>query len=162
MEDRQIIEKSTSAWLSPIVLVNKPDGSKRMCLDYRHVNKHLATDIYPLPRLEELVDQAAGHNFYATLDMREAYFQIILYENSRDLTAFSDGVTFYRFRRLPFGLSCSPAIFTRHMATLLSPLLKEGWIKNYLDDLIIWVPDLASLTQRRRKKFTSLKENGKR
>ncbi len=49
MEDRQI-EKSTSAWLSPIVLVNKPDGSKRMCLDYRHVNKHLATNIYPLPR----------------------------------------------------------------------------------------------------------------
>ncbi len=78
MENRQIIEKSTSAWLSPIVLVNKPDGSKRMCVDYRHVNKHLATDISPLPRLEELVDQAAGHNFYATLDMREAYFQIIL------------------------------------------------------------------------------------
>ncbi len=70
MGDRQIIEKSTSAWLSPIVLVNKPDGSKRTCLDYRHVNKHLATDIYPLPRLEELVDQTAGHNFYATLDMR--------------------------------------------------------------------------------------------
>ncbi len=66
-----------------------------MCLDYRHVNKPLATDIYPLPRLEKLVDQAAGHNFYATLDMREAYFQIILDENSRDLTAFSDGVTLY-------------------------------------------------------------------
>ena len=45
IEDRQIIEKYTSAWLSPIVLVNKPDGSNRMCLDYRHVNKHLATDI---------------------------------------------------------------------------------------------------------------------
>ncbi len=148
--------KKKSAWLSPIVLVNKPDGNKRkkMCLDYRHVNKHLATDIYPIRRLEELVDQAAGHNFYATLDMREAYFQIILDENSRDLTAFSDGVTLYRFRRLPFGLSCSPAIFTRHMATLLSPLLKEGWIKNYLDDLIIWAPDLSSLTQRLRKNFT--------
>ncbi len=70
-----------------------------MCLDYRHVNKHLATDIYPLPRLEELVDQAPGHNFYATLDMREAFFQVILDENSRDLTAFSDGVTIYRFRQ---------------------------------------------------------------
>ncbi len=56
MEDRDIIERSTSAWLSPIVLVNKPDGSKRMCLDYRHVNKHLAADIYHLPRLEELVE----------------------------------------------------------------------------------------------------------
>ncbi len=124
------------------------------------MNKHLATDIYPLPRLEELVDQAAGHNFYATLDMHEAYFQIILDENSRDLTAFSDGVTLYRFRRLPFGLGCSPAIFTRHMAARLSPLLKKGWIKNYLDDLIIWAPDLSSLTQRLRKTFTLLKENG--
>ncbi|XP_045133135.1 uncharacterized protein LOC123517195 [Portunus trituberculatus] len=93
------------------VLVNKPDGSKRMCLDYRHVNKHLATDIYPLPRLEELVEQAAGHKYYVTLDMWEAYFQILLDEESRDLTTFSDGVTLYRFRRLPFGLNCSPAIF---------------------------------------------------
>ncbi len=85
--------------------------------------------------------------------MREAYFQIILDENSRDLTAFSDGVTLYRFRRLPFGLSCSPAIFTRHMATLRSPLLKEGWIKNYLDDLIIWAPDLPSLNPKTKKNF---------
>ncbi len=53
MEERDIIEPSTAAWLSPIVLVNKPDSSKRMCLDYRGVNKHLAVDIYPLPRLEE-------------------------------------------------------------------------------------------------------------
>ncbi len=128
MEDRQITEKSTSTWVSTIVLVNKPDGSKRICLDYRHVNKHLTTDIYPLPRLVELVDQAAGHNFFATLDMREVYFQIILDENSRNLTVFSDGVTLYIFRRLPFGLSCFPAIFTRHMAALLSPLLREGWI----------------------------------
>ncbi len=111
-----------------------------MCLNYRHVNKHLSTDIYPLPRLGELVEQAAGragHQYYATLDMREAYYQILLYESSRDLTAFSDGVTLYWFRRLPFGLSCCPAIFSRHMANLLSPLLKEGWLKNYLDDLIL-------------------------
>ncbi len=92
-----------------------------MCLDYRHVNKHFATDIHPLPGLEELVGQAAVHHFYATLDMREAYFQILLHEDRRDLTAFGDGVTLCRFRRLPFGLSCSPAIFTRHMTALLSP-----------------------------------------
>ncbi len=95
MEQRDIIERSTAAWLSPIVLVNKPDGSKRMCLDYRHVNKHLATDVYPLPRLEELVDQAAGHPYYVTLDMQEAYFQIMLDEESRYLTTFSDGVTLH-------------------------------------------------------------------
>ncbi len=113
MEQRDIIERSTAACLSPIVLVNKPDGSKSMCLDNRHVNKHLATDVYPLPRLEELVEQAAGHPYYVALDIREAYFQIMLYEESRDLTIFSDGVTLYRFRRLPFGFNCSPAIFSR-------------------------------------------------
>ncbi len=131
-----------------------------MCLDYRHVNKHLATDFYPLPILEELVDQAAGHNFDGTLDIREAYFQIILDENSRDLTAFSDGVTLYRFRRLPFGPSCSPNhLYTSHDCSSIT-ILKEGWIKNYLDDLIIWAPDLSSLTQRLRKTVTLLKQNG--
>ncbi len=75
MEDRDIIERSTAAWLSPIVLVNKPDGSKRMCLDYRHVNKQLSGDIYPLPRLGEFVEQAARHQYYITLDMCEAFFK---------------------------------------------------------------------------------------
>ncbi len=107
-----------------------------------------------------MVEQAAGQQFYATLDMREEYFQILLDENSRDLTTFSDGVTLYRFRRLPFGLSCSPAIFSRHMANLLSPLLKEGWIKNYLVDLILWTPDFSTLMARLGKVFTLLKENG--
>ncbi len=68
MEDRDIIERFTAAWLSPIVLVNEPDGSKRICLDCRHVNKHLATDVYPLPRLEEVVEQTAGHPYFVTLD----------------------------------------------------------------------------------------------
>ncbi len=125
MEERDIIEPSTAAWLSPIVLVNKPKGSKRMCLDYRQVNKHLATDIYPLPRLEELVDQDAGHLYCVTLDMREAYFQLMLDEDSRDLTTFSDWVTLYRFKRLPFELNCSPVIFSRRMASLLTPLLRK-------------------------------------
>ncbi len=124
MEERDIIEQSTAAWLSPIVLVNKLDGSKRMCLDYRQVNQHLATDIYPLPRLEELVDQAACRQYYVTLDMREAYFQLMLDEDSRNLTTFSDGITLYRFKGLPFGLHCSSAIFLRRMASLLTPLLR--------------------------------------
>ncbi len=63
MEKREMIERSTAAWLSPNVLVSKPDGSKRMCLDYRHVNKHLAADVHPLPRLDELIEQTAGHQY---------------------------------------------------------------------------------------------------
>ncbi len=131
-----------------------------MCLDYRQVNKHLATDIYPLPRLEELVDQAAGHQYCVTLEMREAYFQLILDEESRDLTTFSDGGTLYRFKRLHFGLNCFPAIFSRRMASLLTPLLRKGWVKNYLDDLIIFVPTFQELLKRLRKLFALLTSNG--
>ncbi len=154
MEEQDIIEQSTAAWLSPIVLVNKPVGSQRMSLDCRQINKHLATDIYPLPRLEELVNQVAGHQYYITLDMREAYFQLMLDEDSPDLTAFSDGVTLYRFKRLHFGLNCSPAIFSRRMASLLTPLLRKSWVKNYLDDLIIFAPTFQELLVRLKELFS--------
>ena len=160
MERKGVIEKSTSAWLSPIVLVSKPDGSKRVCLDYRHVNKHLSTDIYPLPRLDELVEQAAGNQYYVTLDLKEAYFQILLHEDSRDLTAFSDGVSLYRFKRLPFGLSCAPAVFSRQIASVLAPLIRQGWVKNYLDDIIMWADDFPTLLERLDKLFICLVENG--
>ncbi|MEL7520139.1 MAG: reverse transcriptase family protein, partial [Cyanobacteria bacterium J06553_1] len=160
MHEKDIIEPSTSAWLSPIVLVSKPDGSKRMCLDYRLVNTHLAEDIHPLPRLEELVEVAAGNKFYATLDMREAYFQIKLGEDSRDLTTFSDGASLYRFKRLPFGLQCSPAIFSRKMEEIIAPLMKEGWVRNYLDDIILWASSFDELLLRLKCVMQALKDKG--
>ncbi len=104
-------------------------GASDSCVDYMRVNKHLACDIYPLPRLKELVEMAAGNKHYATLDLKDAYYQIMLEEKSRDITTFSDGVSLYRFKRLPFGLSCSPAIFSRQIAQVLAPLIKQGWVK---------------------------------
>ncbi len=91
---------------------------------------HLTTDIYPLPRLDELMEQASGNQYYTTLDLREAYFQVMLHEESRDLTAFSDGVSLYRFRRHLFGLSCSPSVFSRQTAAILTLLMREGRIRN--------------------------------
>ena len=160
LEERGIIESSTAAWLSPIVLVNKPGGEKRLCLDYRKVNKQLAMDIHPLPKLDELVESVSGNDFYATLDMKDAYYQVALDQASRDLTTFSDGISLYRFRRLPFGLSCSPAIFARQMNQALAPLLKDNWVKNYLDDLIVSAANYETLLERLNKLFTHLKSVG--
>ncbi len=91
-----------------------------MCLDYRKVNKQLTTDIHPLPNLEELVEHVAGNQYYATLDLKDAYYQMLLDEASRDLTTFSEGI-----KRLPFGLSCSASIFVRQLQGALAPLLRQ-------------------------------------
>ncbi len=95
-----------------------------MCPDYRKVNQQLLVDIHPLPILDELVETVAGNKHYATLDMKDAYYQVMLDEESRDLTTFSEGVALYRFKRLPLGLSCSAAIFARQLAKVLAPLVK--------------------------------------
>ena len=148
MLEKDIIENSYSTYLSPIVLINKPNGSKRMCIDYRGVNRKIKIDIHPLPRLDELVDEVAGNKYYCTLDMKDAYYQCRLDNESRDITSFSDGRSLYRFKRLPFGLNVAPAIFTRVMQEVLRPLLKLGFVKNYLDDVIVFAPDFNTLLER--------------
>ena len=160
MLEKNIIEESTGVYLAPIVLVNKPDGSKRMCIDYRGVNKKIKMDIQPLPRLDEMVEDSAGKMFYCQLDMKDAYFQVCLDESSRDLTTFSDGLNLYRFKRLPFGLSVSPAVFTRKMQEVLRPLVKQGWLRNYLDDVVIWADSFSELLSRMQETFERLKEMG--
>ncbi len=145
LEERDIIEKSTAAWLSSIVLVTKASGDKRMCLEYRKVNKQLTTDIHPLPNLEELVELVAGSKYYATLDLKDAYYQVFLDDASRDLTAFSKGINLYRFKRLPFGLSCSASIFVLQLQGALAPLLRKEWVKSYLDDRILCAPSFQLL-----------------
>jgi len=125
-----IIEESTPAYLSLIVLVNKADGSKRLCIDYQGVNEKIKMDIQPLPRLDELVEDSAGRKFYCTLDMKDAYFQVKQDDLSKDLDTFSNGLKLYRFNLLPFELSVSPAISTRKIQQVLSSLIKQRWCQN--------------------------------
>ena len=144
MLKRDITGESTAVYLSPIVLVSNPDGSKRMCIDYRSVNQKNKQDIHPLPRLDEMVEDSAGKKFYFSLDMKDAYFQVKLDDKSRDVTTFSDGLNLYKFKILSFGLFVSPATFTRKMQEVLRPLLKNGWCRNYLDDVVLWADSLTS------------------
>ncbi len=93
-----------------------------MCLDYRQVNTNLVTNLL---HLEELVENVADSEYYATLDLKDAYFQVILDEGSKDSTASTGGVDLYRFKRLPFSLSCSASLFVRHLQGTLAPLIRE-------------------------------------
>ncbi len=158
LEEQDIIKKSTAAFLSHIVLVNS--GDKRMCLDYRKFNNQLTTDIHPLPNLEKVVEYVAGNQYYATLDLKDAYIQVLLDEASKNLTTFSEGINLYRFKRLPFGLSCSTSIFVRQLQGALAPLLRRGWVKSYLDDIILCAPSFQLLLQKLGEVFQHMGEVG--
>ena len=94
-----------------------------------------------------MVENASGQEFCATPDLKDAYCQVVSQESSTNITTFTDGVTLYRFKHLPFGLSSSPAIFSRIMNNLLVYLSKQVWVKNYLHDGIVWVPSFEELVQ---------------
>jgi len=138
-----IIEPSTSPWLSPVVLVKKKDGSLRFCVDYRNLNSVTVADTYPLPRIDELVDELRDTQVFSLLDSRSAYWSVAVEPSDKPKTAFSDGYRLFQFRRMPFGLSTAPTTFQRTMNVVLSPVLGRHTLA-YLDDVVVYSPDFNS------------------
>ncbi len=102
----------------------------------------------------------AGNKYYATLDLKDAYYQVLLDEASRDLTTFSEVINLYRFKRLPFGLSCSASILVRQLQGALAPFLRRGWVKSYVDDITLCAPSFQLLLQRLGEVFQYIGEVG--
>jgi len=137
-----VIEPSTSPWLSPVVLVKKKDGGVRFCVDYRALNAVTKGDSYPLPRIEELLDELGPMNIFTTLDARAAYWAVEVDPPDRPKTAFSDGYRLFQFVRLPFGLSTAPTTFQRTINVVLAAVLGKHTLC-YLDDIIIYSRSFA-------------------
>ena len=119
MEKYGIIEKSTSDWSSPIVLAKKKDGTLRFCIDFRRLNSVSKADAYPMPRVDDLLDQVGQARFISTLDLTKGYWQVPMEKSARSKTAFRTPFGLYQFRRMPFGLQGAPSTFQRMMDSLL-------------------------------------------
>lgn len=133
----EVIERSTSPWSSPVILVPKKDGSYRFCVDYRKLNSVTKKDAYPLPYVSAILDRLRGASYMSSLDIKSAYWQIKLSEKSKEFTAFTvPGRGLYQFRRMPFGLHNSPATWQRLIDRVLGPEL-EPYVFVYLDDIIV-------------------------
>lgn len=132
-----IIEPSHSDWSSPIVMVRKPNGTYRFCLDFRKVNSVSKKDAYPLPYMSGILDKLRTAHYISTIDLSQAYLQVPLEKNSREITAFTvPGKGLFHFTRMPYGLTGAPATFQRLLDRLIGPEM-EPHVFAYLDDIII-------------------------
>jgi hypothetical protein len=142
MLDDNIIEPSVSEYNSPILLVPKKalpgsaEKRSRLVIDYRKLNKKVVGDVFPIPRIEDILDQLGSATWFSVLDLQSGFHQIPLDKDSRDLTSFSTETGSYRFTRVPFGLKISPNSFARMMSIAFSGLAPDKAFV-YIDDLII-------------------------
>jgi transposase InsO family protein len=137
MLDAGVIERATSEWASPIVLVAKPDGSTRFCVDYRRLNAITVRDSYPLPRMDDCIDSLGDARVFSTLDCNSGYWQIPVRPEDREKTTFTSHDGLYWFLRMPFGLRNAPATFQRFVDITLSGLTWKSCLV-YLDDIIVF------------------------
>ena len=134
-----IIRPSISPWAAAVVLVKKPDGSWRFCVDYRELNKITVRDSYPLPRVDDYLHAVEGNMWFSLMDLTSGFFQIPIHPDDVKKTAFITHDGLYEFTRLPMGSKISPPVFQRVMDMAFAGM-KWRNILVYVDDVLVMSP----------------------
>ena len=143
----EVIEQSESPWSSGVVLVNKKDGGRRFCVDYRALNEVTKKDSYPLPRADDVLESLSGARYFSHFDLVRGYWQFEVEEADREKTAFITPDGHYQFRKRSFGLTGAPATFQRAMDVILRGL---SWVDLvvYLNDIVVFANTLEEHRRR--------------
>lgn len=136
LEKNGIVEKvkEPKEWCSNLVIVQKPDKSLRLCLDPKELNKFIKRDYLLIPTFSDIRSKLKNKRFFTVLDVKKGFWHIKLDKKSTDLCTFSTPLGYYKFLRLPFGLSCAPEAFIRQSRECFSGINN---IINYFDDYCI-------------------------
>ncbi|GJY10671.1 putative reverse transcriptase domain-containing protein [Tanacetum coccineum] len=137
LQDKGFIRPRSSPWGAPVLFVKKKDGSFRMCIDYRELNKLTVKNRYPLPRIDDLFDQLQGSQFFSKIDLRSGYHQLRVHEDDIPKTAFRTRYGHFDFTVMPFGLTNAPAIFMDLMNRVCRPYL-DKFVIVFIDDILIY------------------------
>nr|GEV83178.1 putative reverse transcriptase domain-containing protein [Tanacetum cinerariifolium] len=148
--DKGFIRPSSSPWGASVLFVKKKDGSFRMCIDYRELNKLTVKNRYPLPRIDDLFDQLQGSNIYSKIDLRSGYHQLRVREQDISKTTFRTRYGHCEFQVMPFGLTNAPAVFMDLMNRVCKP---------YLDKfMIVFIDDILTYSKNKKEHEEHLKE----
>lgn len=139
--DAGVIRESSSPFASPILLVRKKDGSERMCVDYRELNSNTRPEHYPLPRIEEQIDQLSGAHYFTSLDMASGFHQIPVHRDSVEKTAFVTPEGQYEYLAMPFGLRNAPSVYQRCITKAVQNLKDKPLV--YMDDVLCYSDDVS-------------------
>lgn len=157
--DSQVVRESSSPYASPVVLVQKKDGSIRLCVDYRRLNAKTRKDAFPLPRIEESLDGLVGAKWFSTLDLASGYNQVEVAEKDRAKTAFCTPFGLFEFNRMPFGLCNAPSTFQRLMERMFGDCRYQS-VLLYLDDVIVFSSSIQQHLLRLEEVFSRLQKQG--
>nr|GEY99876.1 putative reverse transcriptase domain-containing protein [Tanacetum cinerariifolium] len=135
--DLGFIRPSVSPWGAPVLFVKKKDGSMRLCIDYRNLNRVTIRNRYPLPRIDDLIDQLQGAQFFSKIDLKSGYHQLWVKDQDIPKTAFRTRYGHYEFLVMPFGLSNAPTVFTNLMNRIFHEYL-DKFIIVFIDDILVY------------------------
>lgn len=156
--EKGLIRPSSSAWGFPVLFVPKPGGKWRMCIDYRMLNNLTRKDAYPLPRIQDCLDDIGKSKRLSKIDLTSGYWQIHVQELSIPKTAFNTRSGKYEFIAMPFGLCNAPATFQRIMNDALRDFLGK-FVIVYLDDIVIYSDSDREHEKHLQQVFEALKKH---
>ena len=152
------IRPSTSPWGAPVLFVKKKDGSLRLCIDYRELNKVTIRNQYPLPRIDDLFDQLQGARVFSKIDLRSGYHQLKIRSEDVPKLAFKTRYGHYEFLVMPFGLTNAPAVFMDLMNRIFLPYLDQ-FVIVFIDDILIYSGSKEDHEEHLRVVLQILREN---
>ena len=157
MLEKGLIQESSSPWASPVVLVKKRNGDVRFCIDYRRLNDISNHDAYPVPRVDDALRSLGGAQWFSTLDLTSAYWQVPMDSDSSRKAAFTTHRGLFEPKRMPFGLRSAPATMQRLM-TMLFGSMTWKMVLVYLDDIVIFSSSVEQHLSRLDLVFAKLRE----